>query len=175
MRWKTAGKLLTGAGIGVFITFLASLRLIPETTPVEEVLAFYLLGLAIGAAAFGVLGGEFRASPVAYLGGMLAIVAVTLISEVSEVTAAKLFAVILISMLALEIYRPMGVTDALLAGPVYFGGVATALAVEGALGLLKSVETMVGTVFVGIIGTIAAFLTAVLSLMIPTKPEKPKP
>lgn len=175
MEWKTTGKLLTGAGIGVLVTFLLSLRLVPETAPVGEVFGVYALGMAVGAAAFWPLRLEFRASPVAYLGGVFAILAITAVAELSSVTMAKSFAVILISVLALGIFPPTGIIDTLLAGPAYFGGVVTALAVEGVLGMLKSVETMVGTVFVGITGTIAAFLTAAIFLVISTRPGKPKP
>ncbi|ASJ03233.1 hypothetical protein A3L09_08185 [Thermococcus profundus] len=175
MKKEGLQRALTGAGIGVLVTFLISLHTIPETTPVKEVFVIYTSGLIVGALAFWFLNWEFRASPAAYVGGLLAIFAITAVSKVSDVTMTKVFIVILLSVAMLGVSPPTGVLDTLLSGPAYFGGALTALAVEGVLDMLKSLDTMVGTVFVGVTGTIAAFFTTAILLLISTRSRKPKP
>ncbi|WP_148258565.1 hypothetical protein [Thermococcus sp. AM4] len=172
MKLEKLFKAITGAGTGALVAFLLAVTVLPDKTDVHAVLGMYLALMAVFALVFSTREWRFRTSALSYLAGLVGVSLVLVLSRHVDVGMGVILLVIALSLLVVLYPTPSGVADVLLAGPLYFSGAMTVLAVGGALNLFGSMlGTAMATVFIGFLGMIGVVTGAAARLLF----AKPKP
>ncbi len=151
-------------GIGVFAALIAVVTLMPDYASISSTWWVYLIGAITGGLLFARIRWEFGCSSTAYVGGLGAILLALALSGVWA-SRGMLFSVIALSISPLYLEKPSGITDVLLSGLAYFGGVLTGMAITGAAGFLDEIGMALGAIFIGVIGAIGSLMMAAVLLV----------